>query len=77
VNECSGDDLSVSECMQIVYTEVPCGSVVGVTSSYDRCMSQLDAASCDVLFGSGEASFPADCDGTLLLESRARAGSRR
>jgi hypothetical protein len=60
------------ECVQAVKTGLPCGSARSVTSSYDRCIDQLETASCNVLFAinpqTGElvVRLPADCMGVIL-----------
>jgi hypothetical protein len=61
-----------TECVQAVKTGLPCGSAKDVTSSYDRCIDQLNGASCNVLFstnpttGELQLQLPADCKGTIL-----------
>jgi hypothetical protein len=62
-----------SECVQAVKTELPCGSAKAVSASYDRCLDQLQSASCNVLFGTNpttggpEIRLPADCTSVILL----------
>lgn len=66
------------ECVQALQSVLPCGATKSVTSSYDRCLSQLDSASCAALFprdpttGALSVSLPADCAG-VLKSTTARA----
>lgn len=59
-------------CVQEVQQVIPCGSAKQVSASYDRCMNQLEAASCSVLFptnpqsGQRELVLPADCMSVIL-----------
>jgi hypothetical protein len=62
---------SHAECVQAAQTTLPCGSARSVTTSYDRCVDQLESASCSVLFafnsvtGELELRLPADCRGVI------------
>lgn len=65
-------------CVQQLQQVLPCGSVKAVSASYDRCMDQLAADSCAVLFpidpqtGGPMLKLPADCQSVVL--SRTGAG---
>jgi hypothetical protein len=68
--QCEGG--SHAECVQAVKTQLPCGSAKSVSSSYDRCIDQLQTSSCNVLFGTNsttgelELHLPADCNSVIL-----------
>lgn len=55
-----------------VQQELSCGSVKAVSATYDRCMDQLAAATCPVLFpvdpqtGGPTLRLPADCMSVVL-----------
>ncbi|HEY5951201.1 MAG TPA: hypothetical protein VIV40_37170 [Kofleriaceae bacterium] len=59
-------------CVQQLQQVLPCGSVKAVSASYDRCMDQLAADSCPVLFpidpqtGGPMLELPADCMSVVL-----------
>lgn len=61
-----------AECVQALQAELPCGSAKAVSASYDRCIDQLQAASCGSLFpinpqsGKPEVRLPADCMSVVL-----------
>lgn len=61
-----------SECVQQVRQVLPCGSAKTVSASYDRCIDQLNADSCSVLFppdpqtGQPSLTLPADCMSVIL-----------
>jgi len=62
---------SHSECVTAVRAELPCGSAKSVSGTYDRCIDQLQSASCSVLFatsstGDPELRLPADCRAVIL-----------
>lgn len=63
---------SRTECVQAVKTELPCGSAKSVSTSYDRCIDQLQTNSCTVLFpinpttGQPQLRLPADCMQVIL-----------
>lgn len=63
---------SHASCVSEVQQVLPCGSARKVSASYDRCISQLQSASCPVLFptnpqtGSPELKLPADCMAVIL-----------
>lgn len=61
-------------CVQEVQQELACGSVKAVSASYDRCMNQLSATSCPVLFpndaqGQPTLELPADCMSVVLTRT--------
>ena len=61
-------------CVQELQQELPCGSVKAVSASYDRCMDQLAATSCPVLFptdaqGQPTIELPADCMSVVLTRT--------
>lgn len=66
-----------SECVQAVQSQLPCGSAKAVSSSYDRCIDQLQAGSCSSLFpvnpqsGQPEIRLPADCMSVVLSRTEA------
>lgn len=67
---------SHAECVQAVQSELPCGSARAVSDSYDRCIDQLQAASCSSLFppnqqGDPEVRLPADCMSVVLSRTEA------
>jgi hypothetical protein len=59
-------------CVQELQQVISCGSVKAVSATYDRCMDQLAAYSCPVLFpidpqtGDPMLELPADCMGVVL-----------
>ena len=61
-----------AEYVQALQAELPCGSAKAVSASYDRCIDQLQAASCGSLFpinpqsGKPEVRLPADCMSVVL-----------
>ena len=66
-----------AECVQAVQSQLPCGSAKAVSASYDRCIDQLQAASCASLFppnpqsGQPELRLPADCMSVVLSRTAA------
>jgi hypothetical protein len=57
---------SQQECVQTIQRDVSCGSVQGVSSTYDRCVDQVNDAQCNTLFppdstGQAHLVLPADC----------------
>ena len=62
-----------AECVQALQQVLPCGMAKMVTTSYDRCVSQIKADSCTVLFpadpqtGDRTLSLPADCVGVIQM----------
>lgn len=69
-----------SECVQALQADLPCGSVKAVSASYDRCIDQLEAASCSSLFprdmqGQPELRLPADCMHVVLSRTTSAPSS--
>ncbi len=67
--ECFGG--TQQECVQAAQRDIACGSVTGVSSSYDRCDDQINAAECSVLYpvdstGQAHLMLPADCTSVLM-----------
>ena len=66
-----------ASCVQEVQQVIPCGSAKQVSTSYDRCMTQLETTSCAVLFpvnpqnGQRELVLPADCMSVILMRQAA------
>jgi hypothetical protein len=58
--------------VQTIETQLSCGSVKAVSSTYDRCMEQLQTFSCQVLFPVDPKTnmqmlvLPADCMSVVL-----------
>jgi hypothetical protein len=66
--ECLGSAvITTSDCRQALATEVDCGKAVGVTSSYPRCIDQIQSFSCGTLFGGADIELPASCDMVIQL----------
>jgi hypothetical protein len=67
---------SHSTCVSEVQQALPCGSAKRVSASYDRCISQLQGASCGVLFppdpqtGGPKLKLPADCMAVILTRDQ-------
>jgi hypothetical protein len=65
-------------CVQAVNQTVACGNAKSVGPSYDRCMDELDAQSCETLFpvdqstGHQTVDLPADCNGVLSTQAARR-----
>ncbi|MBL0214029.1 MAG: hypothetical protein IPQ07_09100 [Myxococcales bacterium] len=64
------------DCVQAFQRELPCGAVKAVSASYDRCIDQIQAASCGSLFpldpqGNPDIRLPADCQGAVLSRTSA------
>ena len=63
---------SHAECVQAIQGELACGGARQVSASYDRCIDQLQGASCGLLFpvdsqtGAPDLRLPADCMGVIL-----------
>jgi hypothetical protein len=54
-------------CQQQFATRVvDCGQAQDVGGSYDRCISEMNAFSCQVLFPSTGANLPQSCNGAIL-----------
>ncbi len=70
------------ECVHAVEGDLPCGDVKSVTSSYDRCIDQLNEQSCQTLFprdpdtGDQALVLPTECSGVLSTQSTSRAIDR-
>lgn len=69
--QCFPNAGSHATCIQELNQEIPCGSVKQVSASYERCMDQLAATSCPVLFptdaqGQPTVELPADCMSVVL-----------
>jgi hypothetical protein len=68
------DAVSEEECIADVGTVISCGQADAVSSSYGRCIDQVDRNSCDSLFpvnpesGQPELALPADCEAVILFE---------
>jgi hypothetical protein len=64
-----------TECVQAVQQQLPCGSAKSVSASYDRCVSQINADSCSVLFPVDPQTqqpklvLPADCMSVILART--------
>lgn len=52
-----------TECQSAARTAVDCGAAIGVSSSYDRCIRDLSAATCTSL----DADIPAACQGCIIV----------
>ncbi|HEX7844111.1 MAG TPA: hypothetical protein VF469_41835 [Kofleriaceae bacterium] len=59
--------------MQQLQQILPCGSTKKIGTSYSRCISQINADSCPILFpadpqtGEPTLSLPADCTGVIQM----------
>lgn len=79
--QCGGG--SHAECVEAVKTELPCGAAKSVSGTYDRCVDQLQGASCNVLFGTNpstgepELRLPADCNAVILYRKVSQDEPRR
>ena len=64
-----------AECVQALQSALPCGSAKAVSASYDRCIDQLQGASCASLFppdpqsGQPALRLPADCMSVVLTRT--------
>lgn len=63
-----------TQCVQELQQVLPCGSAKSVSASYDRCVDQLQADSCPVLFpldaqGQPTLKLPADCMSVVLTRT--------
>jgi hypothetical protein len=58
--------ITFDECRQQVSTGLNCGLAVGVSASYDRCISETQASSCSVWLYGGSIHQPASCEHVLL-----------
>jgi hypothetical protein len=71
---------AIGQCVEAMRQSLACGSITSVTASYDRCMSQLEDASCATLFEHDPIArvvrirLPADC-GDALKTGSARPGA--
>jgi hypothetical protein len=66
---------STTTCVQEVKQSLSCGSVKSVTSTYGRCIDQINTDACAVLFppdpnnnNQPTLTLPADCKGVLLTQ---------
>lgn len=57
-----------SECINAFRSEVDCSQTIGVSSTYDTCMSALPRQQCTNVIVGGEIQMPTPCIGALLFE---------
>lgn len=61
--------LTDAGCQRELRDGLNCGLAVGVSDSYPRCLSEVQAASCQALAGlSGELVLPESCIGAVLVK---------
>lgn len=65
VVECETDPPSHEDCVAKQRTAVDCGAVVCATSSYDRCVEEVQEQTCGVW--NSTSTLPASCRGALSL----------
>jgi hypothetical protein len=63
--------ITQADCVAAVRQQLPCGSAKKVSATYDRCIQELNDASCQVLFppdqnGDPSLALPADCNAVIL-----------
>jgi hypothetical protein len=69
-----------TDCVQTFQQALSCGAAKDVSSSYDRCIAQLEADSCALLFptdpqtGDPSLDLPADCMGVILVREAPAPG---
>jgi len=70
--QCVPNSGTHAQCVQTIETQLSCGAVKAVSSTYDRCMDQLQTFSCQVLFPFDPQTnmqtlvLPADCMSVVL-----------
>lgn len=63
VNSCTAED-DFDSCLSIVRQDINCAAAVETTDSYSRCLSEIDAMTCETIDG----TLPASCNGAIVLE---------
>lgn len=69
--QCAPQQGTHADCVQAVQQIVACGMAKKIGTSYDRCVQQIKADSCQILFptnpntGQMALSLPADCNGVI------------
>jgi hypothetical protein len=75
--ECLPNAGDHTTCVQQVQQSIPCGTAKSVSATYDRCVNELMADSCPVLFppdpqsGQPTLKLPADCMSVVLSRTGA------
>ena len=71
--QCVGSTVGThAQCVQQIQQSLSCGAAKSVSATYDRCIDQLNADSCQVLFppdpdtGEPTLMLPADCMSVIL-----------
>lgn len=60
--------VSAGDCTAALRRELNCQRAVGVSSSYQRCLSEVQGATCQGLTdSSGGLALPASCNGIILV----------
>lgn len=68
---CANDGTTQSECVTAAMTGLNCADAVGVSASYNMCISDLRAVSCTDLLANDTINLPATCMGVILINAAA------
>ena len=63
VDSCTTEE-DIDSCLSIVRQDINCAAAVETNDSYSRCLSEIDAMTCETIDG----TLPASCNGAIVIE---------